>query len=218
MKAFISYHHDDRAVGGQIAELLSRLGITTFLAHEDIDVSEEWRIVLLSELRITDLFIPILTKNYYASVWCVQESGIAAGRKKTSFIPLSIDGTIPQGFFAHVQSTCFDPKTPTLVPLVKGAAKCDLKFTIEALITLIGRSGSYRTAEANFELILPYIARASNEQIIQLLNLSAKNSQVYDAGLCIQKYLPPLVKSHGQMLNAEVRKKLEDTIARYAQP
>lgn len=40
--AFISYQTADKQIAGRIKELLESIGITSFLAHEDIDVSEEW--------------------------------------------------------------------------------------------------------------------------------------------------------------------------------
>lgn len=41
--------------------------------------------------------LPILSAHFYGSIWCKQESGIAAFRNMT-IIPLSIDGAIPGGF------------------------------------------------------------------------------------------------------------------------
>lgn len=73
------------------------------MAHEDIEVSEEWRIAILKEIRKAEIFIPILSAQYFESVWCVQESGIAAFRKM-AIIPLAIDATKPKGFFGHIQS------------------------------------------------------------------------------------------------------------------
>jgi hypothetical protein len=83
------------------------------MAHQHIEVSEEWRLEILKQLAAADLFIAILSANYYASIWCKQESGIAAFRGMT-VIPLSIDDSIPQGFIAHIQSTRIDPQAPTL--------------------------------------------------------------------------------------------------------
>jgi hypothetical protein len=58
------------------------------------------------------LFVPILSERYFTSVWCAQESGIAAVREMT-IIPLSVDGTLPLGFMAHIQSTKINGDNPT---------------------------------------------------------------------------------------------------------
>src|SRR2546421_13004860 len=96
MRAFMSYQTADREVAARVAGLLTPFDIAAFMAHEHIEVSNEWRQTILKELAEADLFIPILSTRYFDSIWCKQESGIAAFRKLT-IIPLSIDGTIPKG-------------------------------------------------------------------------------------------------------------------------
>ncbi len=75
------------------------------MAHEHIQVSEEWRLRILKELTVCDIFICILSQAYLASPWCVQESGISAIRDGMTIIPLSLDGTIPPGFISNIQAT-----------------------------------------------------------------------------------------------------------------
>jgi TIR domain len=78
MHAFLSYQTDERAIAARVSDLLSKFGITSFMAHEHIEVSVEWRIEILRQLGFADLFVPILSAKYYSSIWCKQESGIAA--------------------------------------------------------------------------------------------------------------------------------------------
>jgi len=214
MRAFMSYQIDDRAIAARVSDLLSKVAITSFMAHEHIEVSVEWRAEILRQLGLADLFIPILSTKYYSSIWCKQESGIAAFRNMT-IIPLSIDGTIPQGFFNHIQSTKIDPDSPTYENLFPAIAKHDVSFLIDAITKIISASGNYRTAESNFALILPYINHARNAQVAELLRVSAKNDQVCNAGLCARTYLPPLFASHGHLLDAATKKELSDTLDRY---
>jgi hypothetical protein len=216
MYAFVSYRTADKAVAGRVRDVLAGLGIEAFLAHEDIHVSEEWRLKILREIGRADLFIAILSKNYFRSAWCIQESGIAAFRKGMTIVPLSIDGTIPRGFLSHIQSSKIDPKRPWQADLFPGIAKRNLSFVIDKITKMIEGSRSYRSAEANFETILPYLSRAKNAQILRLLEVSAENNQVYHASKCAREYLPPLLESHGHLLKAETRKFLEDRCEEYA--
>jgi len=140
MHAFMSYQTDDRTIAARVSDLLSEFGITSFMAHEHIEVSVEWQDEILRQLGLADLFVPILSSKYYSSIWCKQESGIAAFRGLT-IIPLSTDGSIPQGFFGHIQSTKIDPNKPTRQNLVPGIAKHSVPFLIDA-ITISG-SRSY---------------------------------------------------------------------------
>src|SRR5208283_3389098 len=162
MYAFLSYQTADKRTAGKVRGLLEKLGINAFLAHEDIQVSHEWRATIVEEIGKADIFIPILSADYYKSAWCVQESGIAAF-KGLCIIPLSLDGSIPQGFIAHIQSTKVDPDNIQMASLFPGLAKKDVCFVIDALIDIIKGSGNYRSAEANFESINPYIDKATDE-------------------------------------------------------
>jgi hypothetical protein len=214
MHAFMSYQTDEREIAARVSELLSELGISSFMAHEHIEVSVEWRSEILRQLGLADIFVPILSAKYYSSIWCKQESGIAAFRNMT-IIPLSIDGAIPEGFLNPIQSTKIDPKAPAFLYIFPGLAKHDVSFLIDAITKIIDRSGSYRTAEANFKLILPYTGRATDAQVVELLRVSAENNQVCNAGLCAKTYLPPLFASHGHILDAATKKKLSDTLDLY---
>jgi hypothetical protein len=83
---------------------------------------------------------------------------------------------------------------------------------------MVAQSHSYRNAESNFDLIAPYLNRATDAQIVELLTVSFRNSQVYDAAKCAKIYLPPLLKSHGHLLDREVRAVLREALARYQVP
>jgi TIR domain len=214
-KAFLSYQTKDKATAALVSGLLAEFEIESFMAHEHIEVSAEWRHEILKQLGLADLFVAILSKNYYESIWCKQESGIAAFRA-LPVIPLSIDGAIPAGFLAHIQSAKIDANAPVRRDLLPGLANFDVSALIDVLVKIIAKSGSFQGAESNFELVLPYISSASTEQIVELLRVSTENNQVCDAGACAIKYLPPLFKSHGQLLNPDVQKALADTLAQHA--
>lgn len=216
MYAFISYQTNDKLVAARVKNVLAPIGITSFMAHEDINVSEEWRLKILDEIGKADLFVSIWSANYYQSWWCIQESGIAAFRSGVTCIPLSTDGSIPQGFAGHIQSTKIDPENIYLQNLLPGIIRHDLNFGIQLLIKSISGSRSYRGAEDNFQQILPYVNVLSDVQAKQLLEVSIKNDQVHHASQCASEYLPPLLSKHGHLLVQEDRKYLEEICSRYA--
>jgi TIR domain len=214
MLAFMSYQTDDRVVAASVSQLLATLGIQAFMAHEHIEVSMQWRDEILRQVGLANLFIPILSQRYHGSIWCLQESGIAAFRR-ISVIPLSIDGSIPPGALNHIQSTRIDPNAPTYANIFPGLALNHVEFLISSITQIIARSGNYRNAESNFDLIIPYLPRATDQQIVELLNVAQRNNQVANAGRCAVHYLPPLLASHGHLLDREVRAQLRETLARY---
>jgi hypothetical protein len=214
MLAFLSYQTKERTVAGQVAKLLTSLGVDTFTAHDDVEVSLEWRGELLKKIGAADLFVPLLSARYYESIWCVQELGIAAFRNMT-VIPLSLDGSVPKGFMAHIQSTRVDPANILFENLVPGIAKHDMQFAIGALLNNLRHSRSFRQAEYNFELVNPYLIHFTNNNMRDLLTISTENDQICNAGLCVKTFLPPLVKGYGKYLKPDIRKRLKDTLARY---
>jgi len=128
VNAFISYSHVDRAYGAQAKSVLAEFDIESFLAHEDLEVSEEWQARILSELRRCDLFVPLLSLNFLASKWAPQEAGFIISRPDVLITPLSIDGTTPFGFLSHLQSRripnegltrdlLIEPLATTMIPL-----------------------------------------------------------------------------------------------------
>lgn len=213
--AFISYQTSDKYVAGRVQRLLAEVGISSFLAHEDIEVSTIWREKILEEIGRADLFISLLSSNYFASDWCMQESGIAAFRNMTA-LHLSLDGSIPKGFSANVQAAKVDPETVSILELIPGIVSSNFSLGIRILINIVGRSKSFRGAESNFRLILPYVDRMKESQIKLLLEKSAANEQVHHASQCAREYLPPLLQSYGHLLDDKTRVFLEGVCEQYA--
>ncbi|MBU2851189.1 toll/interleukin-1 receptor domain-containing protein [Acidithiobacillus ferrivorans] len=214
--AFISYQTNERHVAVRVHDALTSVGIQSFMAHEHIQVSEEWRLRILQEISVCDIFLCILSQAYLASPWCVQESGISAVRSGMAIIPLSIDGTIPPGFIGNIQSTRVDPNTLWLNDLIPGLAKHDFNFTFGLMLNTLARSRSFRGAEEDFRPVLPYLNRLSPEQAVQLLRVSIGNGQVLHADLCATQYLPPLARAYGHLLTREEYETLNSVLSRYA--
>jgi len=216
MYAFLSYQTGEKEVAGEVRDLLASLGIKSFTAHDDIEVSEEWRQKILEELGKADVFIPLLSQAYYASPWCMQESGIAAFRDGLAIIPLSLDGSIPPGFISHIQSTKVQPGKIELSSLLPGLAKKDVNFVIDFVIEKIKRSASFRGAEANFAMIVPLVGKATNDQILRLLKISSANGQVLHASQVAHEFIPPLVEKYGNLLDPDDLEKLKQVVEQYA--
>jgi TIR domain len=213
--AFLSYQNADKNAAGRLKQVLSQLNVSSFLAHEDISVSEEWRLKILEEIAKTDIFVCLLSRNYVQSAWCMQESGVAAFRTGVAIIPLSLDGTTPPGFIAHLQSVRIDPNNIVVDTLMPAFLKHDFPLAIEFLINQIGDAGNYRGAEGHFQKILPHISKMSNDQIKSLLERSAGNNQVHHASLCATTYIPPLLASHGHLLPKDTLDFLKGVCAQY---
>ena len=201
--AFLSYSTLDRHAAAVLKQHLERAQIGVFMAHEDIQVSEEWRLRLLKELRSNDMFICLLSQNYINSPWCMQESGVAAFRRGLVVVPLRLDETLPPGFLSAVQAIHFDPNDVQLSELGSAIVKVHFQTGVEFLLDELQASSGFRAGEANLQAILPHLQSMSDADKSRLLGIAANTYRVISANLCISDLLPPLVKKYGHLATSE---------------
>lgn len=106
--AFISHSSQDRFVAHEFATALRRLGISPFLAHDDLPVATSWREELLRNLQNCEIFVALLSRDFRESEWCAMECGFILSRKEVIILPYSIDGTLPFGFLSAIQGGFID--------------------------------------------------------------------------------------------------------------
>jgi hypothetical protein len=176
---FISYSHSDRIVAAQIKESLVDFGFTVFLAHEDIIPSTEWQERILLELKICDVFLPLLTENFKNSVWTGQEIGIAYAGQKL-IIPLRIE-IVPFGFISKFQALNFKD-----IKLVRGeiidiiAQRQDKIKLIDSLIKGFSKSNNFANANERVYYIKKFQDELNVKQIVEIIKGAFGNSQIYD--------------------------------------
>ena len=213
--AFISYQTQDKLVAARLKISLERVGIRAFLAHEDIEVSDVWRSRILQELRVADMFIAVLSQAYLESLWCVQESGVAAFRDDLLVVPLSLDGTIPQGFLSSFQSVRIDGADVDIAAIAPAFVKNDLSKGIDTLILVLKKSVNYRSAEAIFSLIMPHVRSIKNEQAAALISAAAETEEVSNAMKCVREYIPALLRAFPSVGDTQSRSFLVGECKRY---
>jgi hypothetical protein len=213
--AFISYQTVDRSVAGEVKDHLAKAGIRSFLAHEDIEVSVEWRSRILQELRAADMFVALLSKAYLQSTWCVQESGVAASRSDLLVVPLSLDGTIPPGFLGIYQSSRQDPAHISLQSFAPALTSKDPDKGLYNLVHILAASTNYRTAEANFAPIIPHIPTMGPTHAAAIIAAASANDQISNASMCVTQYIPQVLRAYPRVGSRGARKELRETCKRY---
>jgi hypothetical protein len=103
-EVFLSYNHQDRVLAGQVRNQLEALGYAAFLAHDDIEVSAQWREEILRHLESCSGLISVVTENFGRSAWANQEVGFILGKNKpvASLIFGEASQILP-GFLASLQ-------------------------------------------------------------------------------------------------------------------
>ena len=208
--AFVSYSHVDREFGRQAKTVLGEVGIDAFLAHEDLDTSEQWQERILSELRRCDLFVPLLSKNFLKSEWAPQEAGFIASRlSEVAIAPLSIDGTTPSGFLSHIQSSRIQDDRITRELLVEPLERQFPRKILPGLIRIAGEAGSFRSAEQTMLPLFPYFSIFTAEEAQALAEASVRNGQIWSASRCRGEYLPEFIRVQGSNLKPETLRALQ---------
>ena len=208
IRAFISYSTKDKVAAGRVKDFLASYGLECFLAHEDLQVSEEWKERILEELLRCNIFIPLLSKNFRDSDWAPQEIGVISGRKAVAVVPISLDGTVPYGFISSIQGRIIPQAGLTEELIVLPLLKRFPRLIIPGMIKRVKDAGSYRGGEAALRPLAPYFNTLTDPELIALMDAAIENSQVWSAGECRNQLLPQLIATNGSRIPSEKLKAL----------
>lgn len=100
-RMFISHITPMKQKASNLKTALEEYGITSFVAHEDINPTKEWQKEIQRALNSMDCMSAMLYDGFHQSNWCDQEVGIALGRNIT-VLPLILDYD-PYGFLGEYQ-------------------------------------------------------------------------------------------------------------------
>src|SRR5260370_26968458 len=103
-RVFLSYSTKDKRLASEVRGHLKLRGYSIFLAHEDLEVSQEWEKAIRKELRSCQVYMALLTEHFRLSEWTDQEAGYALSRSKRKegkglILPVTVQPIrIPHGF------------------------------------------------------------------------------------------------------------------------
>ena len=213
MDAFVSYSVEDKAMGAIAKASLEAHGFECFLAHDDLQVSEEWKNRILAELRQTDVFVTLLSRAFVSSKWCAQEVGVIVSRPDVLIVPLSLDGTNPYGFISHLQGIRVRDQVHLAVILEEVLFRRRPRLMIPKQIEKMRAAGSFRGAEAVVKPLVPHFAQFSDDEVNAFASAAADNSEVWDASLCRSNYIPHFVRINGARITPTQAADLKAVIA-----
>lgn len=196
MKAFISYSTKDKRFGAAVKSVFDEIAIESFLAHDDLQLSETWKTRILSELKSCKIFVPLLSKAFRESDWCNQETGFVVNRRGVLIIPLSLDGTNPYGFISHIQGHHVRDEKIDKDVLFVAVGKKWPTVIVEAFLRRMERVYGFRQAEAVVARLVPHFRHFTQEQASKFAELAVKNGQIWDASLCKAEQLPEFLRTN----------------------
>lgn len=208
MKAFISYSaHGQYQYAQKAKEFLEAIEIKSFLADDDLRTASDWKNTIVKEINISEIFIPLLSKEFKASDWCSQELGIAYSQAK-KIIPISLDGTKPYGFINHLQTRSYQDYGIQLL-ISEGLLENHIMNGGLGFAKLVKEAGCFQVSEKVFKILYPFFDVLDKETINQIIEFAIGNGQVWSANECAEKYIPELLKKRKNDIDPKLYRKLE---------
>jgi TIR domain len=101
-RVFVSHVAAHRKVAAELQEELLVYGISCFVAHNDIEPTQEWQTEIETALVTCDSLVALLHPNFHVSNWTDQEIGFAMGHGVPAFAVRF--GQDPYGFIGRFQA------------------------------------------------------------------------------------------------------------------
>lgn len=155
LRVFLSHLSAHRAFTAELQSALLEHGITSFVAHNDIEPTLEWQTEIETALSTCHALVALLHQNFHGSNWTDQEIGYVMGRGLPAFsIRLGQD---PYGFIGRFQGFNGNGKDATQLASELFNAYRSHKQTREQLargvIATFEASDSFSQAKRNVGLV-----------------------------------------------------------------
>lgn len=172
-RIFLSHKAEYKVQTAKLQEDLSfRYGISSFVAHNDIESTRHWQDEIENALDTMDLLVALMTDGFHDSNWTDQEIGYALGSKKP-VIAVRM-GTDPYGFIGKYQaiSSNWDNLAFDIIkPLMKHPKMVDL------FIDMMSQCGSFARGNQLADY-LKYIDSLTTEQINEMIKVFNSNGEL----------------------------------------
>lgn len=210
IRLFISHRDIHKKKAFQLAESLMTGGISSFVAHDTIEATKEWRQEIMNGLESMDIMLVFLTNDFVDSPYTNQEVGFALGRG-IPIISLKLENKDPPGFISHVQAEkghYDDPcassnKIQRLVYKMLGREAAMRASIIRAFSI----SPNFTETRDRFENLKEFVKNLTPKEVSQLTLAFSENSQLHNAGYLTNssRFLDYLKKETGSTFVREGR-------------
>ena len=181
-RLFISHTQPHKDYAKALQNRFDLYGISAFVAHVDIDPTDDWLERIELGLRTADALAAILTKDFHQSKWTDQEVGWALGNGRL-VVPVRVD-VDPYGLMGKYQALLSETGKPPTTALEVAKILIGHKLTrsrmLDPLVNALGNSLSYQQSK-EIASLLEAADQLNEEQISRLLHAADDNSEVGDA-------------------------------------
>ena len=180
IRVFLSHKTTVKVETSQLKQALARCGIASFVAHDDIEPTQEWHREIERALFSMDALVALLTPDFHDSNWTDQEVGVAIGRG-VPLIPVRL-GCDPYGLMGKGQGLggCSWSDTSNIAKRVFDLLNkrlADKSSMFECALAAYTDSDSFADSAWKVEHLLSVFSDLSSNQIDRLLNAYRTNIQ-----------------------------------------
>ena len=177
---FLSHSDEDKKIARKLANNLAIYGFDVFVAHDDIEIGDEWEETLIEKIKNCELFLALLSKNFHEARFTDHEIGIATAFNKQIF-PIRIDDTKPYGFMSKFQAKKISLNINH--DEIKNLAESLMKYTdegknvVDRVIEKLENAGSFSDANYAAEILFEY-RNLTYKQINTIAKAFLSNHQI----------------------------------------
>lgn len=178
-RLFLSHVSEHKSQVSHLKSALLEVGVSAFVAHEDIEPSLEWQNEISLALRSMHALAALITPEFHESKWTDQELGWALGRG-IPVVPVRL-GADPYGFVGKIQAirgTLGDPAllagNITQALLRSNQAHGHMR---RALVEAFEKANSFAVSKILKNIVVT-ITDFTDEEKERLRNACASNNQV----------------------------------------
>jgi len=180
VRVFLSHKSSVKEKTSRLKESLARCGVAAFVAHQDIEPTQEWQREIERALFSMDALVALLSKDYHDSNWTDQEVGVAIGRG-VPLIAVRL-GMDPYGLMGKGQGlggcSLEDPKGIALkVIQLLHKRLPDKSRLFESALSAYASSRSFAESAWNVEHLLSEFETLTVDQVKRLVATYRANGQ-----------------------------------------
>lgn len=201
VRVFLSHKATVKVQTSRLKQSFARCGIGAFVAHEDIEPTQEWQREIERALFSMDALVALLSSDFHDSSWTDQEVGVAIGRGVPLIaVRLGLD---PYGLMGKGQGLGGCSWSDTDAIALKtfellNKRLSDKSRLFECALTAYAESGSFADSGWKVEQLLTRFDDLSASQVDRVLAAYRENGQNKHSFNGMDHLLPLMKRWTGQ--------------------
>lgn len=221
VRLFISHKDRHKGKANALASALEGYGISSFVAHDTIEPTREWRREIMKGLETMEAMLVFLTDDFHESPFTNQEVGYALGASKP-IISLKLEKRDPPGFIGHEQAlrgsiNDLAACARGLYPLIGQAIGKSNRLN-DGLIAAFASAANFDQARDRFDALASAIPNLQQHQLDVIVAAYKLNDQLHNSAYLnnnrerLKRYLETATGKQFEIDRGRINERIDDDI------